>query len=194
MIRRPPRSTRPDTLFPYTTLFRSIPADRRAPAPSDYAAFCAGSWIVPPVEVTGADRIEVGAGVVMLELGSLAVGPGARLVIGDGTRLARDVHVRCTSSVTIGPDVSTSDYVAITDTWGPAPGEGPDPAVPAPPSAPVVIERGAYLGCSSVVGPGVTIGEGAFVGEGAVVVDDVPAHCVVYGNPARVTRIGREHD
>src|SRR3546814_12616804 len=28
MIRRPPRSTRTDTLFPYTTLFRS--ADRRA--------------------------------------------------------------------------------------------------------------------------------------------------------------------
>src|SRR3546814_5740570 len=26
MIRRPPRSTRPDTLFPYTTLFRSLPA------------------------------------------------------------------------------------------------------------------------------------------------------------------------
>src|SRR3546814_11155311 len=26
MIRRPPRSTRTDTLFPYTTLFRSIPA------------------------------------------------------------------------------------------------------------------------------------------------------------------------
>src|SRR3546814_19700805 len=28
MIRRPPRSTRTDTLFPYTTLFRSQPADR----------------------------------------------------------------------------------------------------------------------------------------------------------------------
>src|SRR3546814_13592450 len=27
MIRRPPRSTRTDTLFPYTTLFRSQPAD-----------------------------------------------------------------------------------------------------------------------------------------------------------------------
>src|SRR3546814_12073367 len=26
VIRRPPRSTRTDTLFPYTTLFRSIPA------------------------------------------------------------------------------------------------------------------------------------------------------------------------
>src|SRR3546814_18293073 len=28
MIRRPPRSTRTDTLFPYTTLFRSFGADR----------------------------------------------------------------------------------------------------------------------------------------------------------------------
>src|SRR3546814_18014803 len=30
MIRRPPRSTRTDTLFPYTTLFRSGHADRLA--------------------------------------------------------------------------------------------------------------------------------------------------------------------
>src|SRR3546814_14338218 len=29
MIRRPPRSTRTDTLFPYTTLFRSAPAGQR---------------------------------------------------------------------------------------------------------------------------------------------------------------------
>src|SRR3546814_7791335 len=28
MIRRPPRSTRTDTLFPYTTLFRSVQARR----------------------------------------------------------------------------------------------------------------------------------------------------------------------
>src|SRR3546814_5442632 len=32
MIRRPPRSTRPDTLFPYTTLFRSRhPCERERP-------------------------------------------------------------------------------------------------------------------------------------------------------------------
>src|SRR3546814_4789661 len=37
MIRRPPRSTRTDTLFPYTTLFRShasLPSVRRGRAPS----------------------------------------------------------------------------------------------------------------------------------------------------------------
>src|SRR3546814_11654246 len=36
MIRRPPRSTRTDTLFPYTTLFRSLHlggGGRRRPAP-----------------------------------------------------------------------------------------------------------------------------------------------------------------
>src|SRR3546814_9720340 len=31
MIRRPPRSTRTDTLFPYTTLFRSSPANASGP-------------------------------------------------------------------------------------------------------------------------------------------------------------------
>src|SRR3546814_18127137 len=42
MIRRPPRSTRTDTLFPYTTLFRSCfyggrasPAAQIAPQPSE---------------------------------------------------------------------------------------------------------------------------------------------------------------
>src|SRR3546814_3016799 len=33
MIRRPPRSTRTDTLFPYTTLFRSESIDRRLYCP-----------------------------------------------------------------------------------------------------------------------------------------------------------------
>src|SRR3546814_16890512 len=46
MVRRPPRSTRTDTLFPYTTLFRSIwlqPAEIRAAGDRrDYCAIDAG--------------------------------------------------------------------------------------------------------------------------------------------------------
>src|SRR3546814_20492430 len=34
MIRRPPRSTRTDTLFPYTTLFRSVHIERQAVEPA----------------------------------------------------------------------------------------------------------------------------------------------------------------
>src|SRR3546814_14274152 len=38
MIRRPPRSTRTDTLFPYTTLFRSLVDQRTASLLSDSEA------------------------------------------------------------------------------------------------------------------------------------------------------------
>src|SRR3546814_17331846 len=40
MIRRPPRSTRTDTLFPYTTLFRS-PRPRLRESPRESPASCA---------------------------------------------------------------------------------------------------------------------------------------------------------
>src|SRR3546814_4389452 len=45
MIRRPPRSTRTDTLFPYTTLFRS---DRRSARlqPFENLAFCVGNGLL----------------------------------------------------------------------------------------------------------------------------------------------------
>src|SRR3546814_938478 len=40
MIRRPPRSTRTDTLFPYTTLFRSSASPRAAPASTTRTRTC----------------------------------------------------------------------------------------------------------------------------------------------------------
>src|SRR3546814_13158476 len=48
MIRRPPRSTRTDTLFPYTTLFRSLafPGERfsRLPCLQDEVDTLLGHW------------------------------------------------------------------------------------------------------------------------------------------------------
>src|SRR3546814_18021858 len=41
MIRRPPRSTRTDTLFPYTTLFRSRSKERQSPRGASNARHCA---------------------------------------------------------------------------------------------------------------------------------------------------------
>ena len=61
--------------------------------------------------------------------------------------------------------------------------------------SPILIRRGASIGAGAVVLPGVTVGEFALVGAGAVVTRDVPAHGLVYGNPARphgyVCRCGR---
>src|SRR3546814_12307556 len=43
MIRRPPRSTRTDTLFPYTTLFRSLQAGARCPGGGAFRDDSAGA-------------------------------------------------------------------------------------------------------------------------------------------------------
>ena len=51
--------------------------------------------------------------------------------------------------------------------------------------SPTVVEQGASLGAGAVVVCGITIGHHAMVGAGAVVTRDVPAHCLVVGNPAR---------
>src|SRR3546814_12442464 len=82
MIRRPPRSTRTDTLFPYTTLFRSVAVDLEQLAGHlDVGEVLAEAGQVLPVDgaavaveqagpgehvAAGADRPDVGAAAVGL--------------------------------------------------------------------------------------------------------------------------------
>src|SRR3546814_19565132 len=59
MIRRPPRSTRTDTLFPYTTLFRSHPVGQEVDAVLRYALVNAASRVarkIPARETLGHAR------------------------------------------------------------------------------------------------------------------------------------------
>lgn len=49
-----------------------------------------------------------------------------------------------------------------------------------------LVEYGAAVGGGAIVLPGVRVGRYALVGSGAVVTKDVPAHAVVFGNPARM--------
>jgi len=186
-----PRLDRLGELAPVRRSANRVPAGRTPPPPSAFARFGAGSWVVPPARVPRPERVSIGDGVVVMEHSTLEVlderdggAPGALLVLADTVILARFNTVVCGIGVSIGERVGSSDSATVFDTWWPgAPfgGFGPE-------QAPVVIERHAYLGCNSIVGPGVTVGEGAYVGEGAVVVEDVPPHTVVYGNPARVVR------
>src|SRR3546814_8490638 len=65
MIRRPPRSTRTDTLFPYTTLFRS---------PRQYQGIMMGSWML----VTGLASLFAGdfSGMIPEPAGTTALATG----------------------------------------------------------------------------------------------------------------------
>src|SRR3546814_18699367 len=64
MIRRPPRSTRTDTLFPYTTLFRSDPPDPHQAGRNDRAAAGGHRQGVEPYDFDAGrrDRQEDGEG------------------------------------------------------------------------------------------------------------------------------------
>ena len=53
-----------------------------------------------------------------------------------------------------------------------------------------ILEDRVFISVNSVVLPGVRIGEGSVVGAGAVVSRDVPAHCLVAGNPAKIIKEG----
>src|SRR3546814_17458459 len=58
MIRRPPRSTRTDTLFPYTTLFRSI-SDRLG---ASSEAIARANNIPPPFIIRIGERLSIPGG------------------------------------------------------------------------------------------------------------------------------------
>ena len=50
---------------------------------------------------------------------------------------------------------------------------------------PTLVKYGASIGAGSVILCGITVGEFALIGAGSVVTHDVPAHALVFGNPAR---------
>jgi acetyltransferase-like isoleucine patch superfamily enzyme len=191
LVRRLHASAR--ELLPLRMTALQLAGPEETPRPDRFAHYGDRSWIVPPATIDHPEHISMGADAWFLEGANLVVQPDPGvdcsqplLVIGERVRLGRFAHVRCTIGVTIGDAVSGSDEVTIVDSWMPGPALAA--TLPAPAGSAVVIGRGAYLGARSVVGPGVTVGEGAFVGEGAVLLDDVPPHAVVYGNPARVIR------
>lgn len=55
-----------------------------------------------------------------------------------------------------------------------------------------------YIGHHSVIGgraivlPGIKIGNHCFIGAGSIVTKDIPDHCLVAGNPAKIVRVGIE--
>jgi len=52
------------------------------------------------------------------------------------------------------------------------------------------IGNNCVIGGRSMIMPGVKIGNHVYVGGGSIVTHDVPDHCLVAGNPARIIRRG----
>jgi acetyltransferase-like isoleucine patch superfamily enzyme len=162
---------------------------RREIQPGRFAAFGRDAIVHPPAEIDRPERVAVGDQTFILANARLALGPQARVTIGARTYLGRDLTIVCLGAVVIGDDVMGSDRLLLSDT-------APEPQAPGEPvmnqglaePRPVHVEDGVFLGTGAMVLAGVTVGARSLVGAGAVVTRDVPANCVVVGNPARIVR------
>jgi len=104
-------------------------------------------------------------------------------VIGNGVKIHCNVYVA--QFTTLEDEVFLAPGVAIVNDPHPLCGlcmRGP------------TIKRGARIGVNATLLSHITIGEGALIGAGSVVTDDVPAHSVAYGNPARPVKSVDELD
>ena len=111
---------------------------------------------------------------------------GARSMIQDYA------HITAINRIEIGEDVLTGRWVTITDN-----GHGAtdlEILKIAPIDRELISKEAVKIGDNVWIGdkvtilPVVTIGEGAVIAANAVVTRDVPAYCVVAGNPAKVVK------
>ena len=101
-------------------------------------------------------------------------------------------HITATNKIQIGNNLLTGKWVTITDN---SHGDTDFVSLQTPPlmrrvtsKGPVVIGDNVWIGDKATILPGVTIGDGAVIAANAVVTKDVPAYCVVGGNPARIIK------
>lgn len=114
--------------------------------------------------------------------------PGAFIRIGKDSLVGEYSIIRGQGGVTIGDRVYTSpmtQIIAVNHVFD-------DPNTPfveqGITAQGIAIDDDVWIGSGAVITDGVHIGKGAVVAAGAVVVNDVPAHCVVGGVPAHIIR------
>jgi UDP-2-acetamido-3-amino-2,3-dideoxy-glucuronate N-acetyltransferase len=112
---------------------------------------------------------------------------GQGVYVGNDVRIGHNVkiqnHVSVYDAVTLEDDVFCGPSMVFTNVFNPRAA-----VVRKDQYRRTLVQRGASLGANCTIVCGSTVGAYAFVGAGAVVNDDVPAHALVVGVPAR--RIG----
>jgi acetyltransferase-like isoleucine patch superfamily enzyme len=138
--------------------------------------------------------ITIGAGTYIMHHAELHVYnfrdlPHAGITIGQESLIGEFNVLRGQGGITIGDRVYTAPLVQIlaVDHVYSDPGR---PFVDQGISARgIVIEDDVWIGAGAILTDGVRVRHGAVVAAGAVVTDDVDAHTVVAGTPARVIKI-----
>lgn len=115
--------------------------------------------------------------------------PDSSIVIGDNVGISGST-ICASKNVTIGNNVIIGSGCLIMDTDAHPLGwqERRDCSSEAVLSSPVTIGNDVFIGARSIILKGVTIGDRSVIGAGSVVSKDVPADCIVAGNPAVIIK------
>jgi acetyltransferase-like isoleucine patch superfamily enzyme len=141
------------------------------------------------LEMLREGRLNVGAG-VLFEPGVWITGPDpARIRIGEGTFLNRNVMVAAVELVEIGANCMFANGCFITD----GNHRFDDPELPVPwqgftTKGPTRVGDNVWCGANVVVTTGVTIGERCVIGANSVVTRDIPPFSIAAGIPAKVAK------
>ena len=117
---------------------------------------------------------------------------GKGVYVDEGVSIGNNVKIQNYVSVyhglTIEDGVFVGPHVCFTNDMRPR-AVNPDGSLKAADDwvlSETLVKHGAALGANSTIRCGITIGEWAMVGSGSVVTRDIPAHGLVYGNPAQL--------
>ena len=133
-------------------------------------------------------------------LGQIAVASDGVFVMHEHSKIERTTQIKCVNRIEIGPYSAVAEGTVICD-------NNNHPISPSfrkkmrltPPghqmrawkyssSAPIIIGENCWIGSHVRICKGVTIGDNSIVAACSVVTKDVPANCIVAGNPAKVVK------
>ena len=113
----------------------------------------------------------------------ITINKGASLVLKGNGYLMHESVINCFDHIEIGERCAIAERVVIRDSHSHSI-EGENFRV----NEPITIGDHVWIGMGAIICPGVTIENDSVVAAGAVVVDDVPAHVLVGGVPAKIIK------
>lgn len=145
--------------------------------------------------LSGHGRIVLGSGVRLSGQPQISFGSSdnglPEFIVGDHTFIGHHCGFNIARSIRIGNHCLLASEVLIYDLDGhPIDAESRRRGLPTPVEQiqPVTIGDNVWIGNGATLLKGVKVGDRAIIAARSVVVHDVPADCIVAGNPARIIR------